>query len=115
MRSASAAEAGASHMAATNVHATSDAWRAAKVASSDMAPTADMRCSAVTSAASLRRRCVGAAGQNRHQTESDQRAELCHGKLTGCASAPKRAAPQIPKTDNARARRGFQTRAVPDA
>jgi hypothetical protein len=101
--------------AAANVHATSTMWRAAEVAAS----AADVRCSAVTSAASLRRRGVGAAGQNHHQTESDQRAELCaelcHGKLTGCASAPKRAAPQIPKTDNPRARPEFQMLAVPDA
>jgi hypothetical protein len=97
VRSAAAAEAGASHVTATDVHtaatadmhATSDMRRAAEVtataasdmrsSTSDMRSATDMGDSAMTPAASLRWRREGAAGQNRHQTESDTHSELCHG------------------------------------
>jgi hypothetical protein len=94
MRSSAAAEAGAGHVAAadvhtapTNMHSTAGMWGAAEVgASPDMAATtdmrrsADMRCSsAVTSAAVLRWRRGSAAGQNHQQSKSDKHAELCHG------------------------------------
>jgi hypothetical protein len=57
------------HTAATNVHAASDmrCCAAEMGASSEMTAAADMSCSSPTTpTASLRRRCGGAAGQNRH-------------------------------------------------
>ena len=88
MRSAAAAEAGAGHVRGSDMHAAANMRRAShtcatEVAASGMASAADMGSrmswSSMRRRAALRGCCVGAVGQNDHESENDGRFEIGHG------------------------------------